>query len=309
MKKYKHQRRKILNIPLIILLSTLIGAIMFILVYQRMKVSPGTPEMRVIVKSPEKLKAELKIFPTLFITGSSGTPKNNIQHLVKSITADRNNPAKTGLTIIVNTRDKYKVSVSGKVEKENKFPTIIVGMDKGTNDHEIYQYTIKAVMEYLVSHYNIPWYNILGYSSAGGGAMRYLINYSQDKNLPPVKKFIALDGEFNRKGKLKANETMENVYQDGPINKSVDYRYFQDNYKKIDKNIEVALMGLDVPSGAQFDGVLPWSDLFSVYNLFNKNGNKTERFTLSNARGENYSHGTVWKMPKVQHFIEKYFYQ
>ena len=62
--------------------------------------------------------------------------------------------------------------------------------------------------------------------------MRFLINYSQDKNLPPAKKFVALDGEFNRKEKLRTNETMESLYQNGPENKSADYNYFEKNYSK-----------------------------------------------------------------------------
>ncbi|XHB95303.1 hypothetical protein AAFF39_10100 [Lactococcus garvieae] len=66
-------------------------------------------------------------------------------------------------------------------------------------------------------------------------------------------------------------------------------------------------MALDTPVGSNFDGVLPWSDLFSVYNLFEKNGNVTEKFTYTNSPGERYSHGSICKMPAAQDYIEKVF--
>ncbi len=310
MKKRVQKRKKgvdMLGVTFYVFVTAVIGLLCGAIYYQQTKASPGDPSTHVIKKSAEQLKSELTIYPTLYVTGSSGSPKNNISHLVQAVTS-KSSTAKPGLTIVAETRNKYKLKITGKIESDNKYPAIAVGTDHGTNDHEIYQYAIKAAIEYLAAHYNVPWYNILGYSSGAGGAMRYLTNYSQDKNLPRAKKFIALDGEFNRKEKLKANESMEDLYQNGPENKSADYIYFEKSYSKIDKSIHVYLMALDTPVGSGFDGVLPWSDLFSVYNLFEKNGNVTEKFCYTNSPGERYSHGSICKMPAAQNYIEKVFY-
>lgn len=310
MKKRAQKRKKgidMLGVTFFVFIAAVIGVLCVALYYQQTKASPGEPSTRVIKKTEEQLKSELTIYPTLYVTGSSGSPKNNISHLVQAVT-NKNNAAKPGLTVIAETGNKYKLRITGKIDASNKYPAIAVGTDHGTNNHEIYQYAIKATIEYLAAHYNVPWYNILGYSSGAGGAMRFLINYSQDKNLPPAKKFVALDGEFNRKEKLRTNETMESLYQKGPENKSADYNYFEKNYSKMDKGIHVYLMALDTPVGSDFDGVLPWSDLFSVYNLFEKNGNITEKFTYTNSLGERYSHGSICKMPAAQDYIEKVFY-
>ncbi len=273
-------------------------------IYQRLNV----PKLPVKVEVSENIdKSKLQtIYPSIYVVGSGGHPIANMIPMAAQITAATDNPAKTGLVLMVQTKKKYKVEVTGRIDKGNLYPTVVVGMDDGTNSHEIYAYTMKAAMVYLASHYNIPWCNIVGYSSGGGGVLRYLMAYGNDKKLPSVKKFLSLDGEFNQEINLSVGETLDDVLRNGPIKKSSDYQYFEKNYKKLNKNIEIALIEGDLKSSKKpnSDGAVPWSDAFSVYNLLEKNGNRVTHYMYVTP----YYHGSVWKDTTAVAYIENFLY-
>ena len=127
------------------------------------------------------------VYPTIYITGSDGKA-STMNTMVNDVTSDRDTRARKGLTIVVDTDNNYSLKVTGKIDKHNTYPTIEVGMVKGTNNSLKYEGSLKAIMSYLGKHYNIPYANVLGYSAGGSGVYRYLIEYGYDRSLPPMKK-------------------------------------------------------------------------------------------------------------------------
>ena len=133
------------------------------------------------------------IYPTIYITGSSGYA-STMDTMINSVTADKDTRAKKGLTIVVDTEHNYSLKVTGTIDKRNAYPTIEVGMVKGTNNSDKYEASLMAIMSYLGKHYNVAYANVLGYSAGGGGVYHYLIDHGYDRSLPPIKKFVSLDG-------------------------------------------------------------------------------------------------------------------
>ena len=111
MKKRAQKRKKridMLGVTFLVFIATVIGVLCVVLYYQQTKASPGEPSTRVSKKTKEQPKSKLTIYPTLYVTGSSGSPKDNISHLVQAVTS-KNNVAKPGLTVIAETGNKYKL--------------------------------------------------------------------------------------------------------------------------------------------------------------------------------------------------------
>ncbi len=254
---------------------------------------------------PPKLPTATKktpIYPSIYITGSSGQI-SSIDPMVAGMVADKTTKAERGLEIVVNTDNTLKVS--GKISARNHYPTIEVGMQKGTNNSLKYEAALKAVMTYLGKHYDIPYANVLGYSAGGSGVYRYLIEYGYDRSLPPVKKFLSLDGQYNA-STAQPTQTLDEVLKNGPANQTKFYQYWTQNYKKMDSNIQVVLLAGDNGSKKQTDGVVPWADAFSIYSLLVKNNNPVEHFIF---KGTYSDHADVPKNTEAINYVKVFFYE
>ena len=212
------------------------------------------------------------IYPTIYITGSSGglTPPNWI---VDRILPIKNLPADKSLGIISNIKKNYDLTVEGEVLKDNEYPLIEFGTGEGTGSGELYSKGLQKAINYLTERYDIPWINMVGYSSGGTGAIYYMIDTVNNPKFPPVKKFVSLDGEYNEGTKLQYGETLTNVLASGPWLKTEMYKYIEDNYEKVSPKTEMMFLEGDFDTQNQTDSAIPWADSFSVYHLFKNNGN------------------------------------
>ncbi len=213
------------------------------------------------------------IYPTIYITGSSGglTPPDV---MVKKLLPIKSLPADKSLQIISNITKNYDLTVKGEISKDNQYPLIEFATGKGTGSGEPYSIGLQKMMNYLSDHYNIPWVNMVGYSSGGTGAIYYMIDTVDNPNFPPVNKFVSLDGEYNEGTKLQYGETLTNVLENGPWVKTGMYKYIEDNYEKVSSKTEMMFLEGDFDTQDQTDSAIPWADSFSIYHLFKKNGNE-----------------------------------
>ena len=172
------------------------------------------------------------IYPTIYITGSSGglAPPDTI---VKKLLPIKNFPANKSLGIISNITKNYDLTISGEISKDNQYPLIEFGTGKGTGSGQLYSKGLQKMMTYLSERYDIPWINMVGYSSGGTGAIYYMIDTVDNPNFPPVNKFVSLDGEYNEGTKLQYGEALPNVLENGPWVKTEMYQYIEDNYDKV----------------------------------------------------------------------------
>ena len=252
--------------------------------------------------SQADIDAMNSIYPSIYITGSSGNI-SSIDPIVQGVAADKETKAKRGLDIVVKTDNSLEVT--GQIDRNNHYPTIEVGMAKGTNNSQKYEAALKSVMTYLGENYRIPYVNVLGYLAGGSGVYRYLLEYGSDTSLPNVEKFVSLDGQYNA-STAQPNQTLDDVLKNGPEIKSKYYSYWEQNYSKLDPNIQVTFLAGDYDSQKQTDGVVPWADTFSVYHFLVKNGNPVSNYIF---KGANTYHNDVPKNKAAINFIKTAFYK
>ncbi len=244
------------------------------------------------------------VYPTIYITGSGGKA-TTMDTMINDVTSDKDTRARKGLTIVVDTENNYSLKVTGTIDKHNSYPTIAVGMVKGTNNSLKYEGSLKAIMSYLGKHYNIPYANVLGYSAGGSGVYRYLTEYGYDRSLPPIKKWVSLDGQFNA-STPQPDQTLAQVLTDGPKVKTKYYDYWLQNYERVDKSIQVVLLAGDYDSAKQTDGTVPWADSFSIYPLLMKNGNSVVHYLI---KGNDTSHDDMPFNKQAINYIKVFFYE
>lgn len=242
------------------------------------------------------------IYPSIYITGSSGKI-SSIDPIVAGVTADKSTRAKRGLEIIVN--DDQTLQISGQIDKHNPYPTIEIGMQTGTNNSLKYENALRVVMSYLGSHYRVPYVNVLGYSAGGSGVYRYMLEYGQDTNLPTVEKFVSLDGQYNA-STAQPDQDYQDVLKNGPKIKTDYYKFWEENYQKLDPNVQVFMLAGDYDDKKQTDGVVPWADTFSIYPLLVKNDNPVTTFIF---KGANSDHANVPKNTEAINYIKTVFYK
>ncbi|MCT1173494.1 alpha/beta hydrolase [Lactococcus lactis] len=244
------------------------------------------------------------VYPTIYITGSGGKA-TTMDTMINDVTSDKDTRARKGLTIVVDTENNYSLKVTGTIDKHNSYPTIAVGMVKGTNNSLKYEGSLKAIMSYLGKHYNIPYANVLGYSAGGSGVYRYLTEYGYDRSLPPIKKWVSLDGQFNA-STPQPDQTLAQVLTEGPKVKTKYYDYWLQNYERVDKSIQVVLLAGDYDSAKQTDGTVPWADSFSIYPLLMKNGNSVVHYLI---KGNDTSHDDMPFNKQAINYIKVFFYE
>lgn len=260
---------------------------------------------KVLSSSKKRLNSEGKqvISPTIYITGSGGNPKP-VNWLVTHISPINDMPAKQGVSLSVNIKDNDKLTVTGTISKDNKYPLIEFSTVYGTIQGSVYSRALQIAIKYLESKYDIPWLNLVGYSSGGTGAIYYMIDTGGNKNYPPVKKYLSLDGEYNQLAGLRLYEQLSSVLDSGPEIETPMYQYINRNYEKIDKNTQVMLLEGDYSTLLQTDGAVPWADSFSIYHLLKNNGNGVTA-TLFPTK---LSHGRIYQNPIVISYIKNFIY-
>lgn len=251
---------------------------------------------------PQK-SAKMGIYPSIFMTGSDGEI-STIDPMIEGLTNRKQARPKRGLKFVVDSDNSLEVT--GKIGKNNRYPTIEIGMVDGTNDSYKVEEAIHSVLKYLQTNYDVQYYNMLGFSAGGTGVFRYLINHSTDRTLPEVKKWVSLDGQYNASTPLSEGETLDDVLKNGPKNKTKYYLTEEDLCHKFDTRVQVAMIAGAYDEAKQTDGVVPWADTFSIYNLLVKNGNAVSRFI---AKGDNTYHGDMPKNKQAIDFVYNFFYE
>ena len=242
------------------------------------------------------------IYPSIYITGSSGKVAK-MEPMVAALTKDKSSHATDGLQIVV--KENLELDVKGKIADGDRFPTIILGMEKGTNSLDKYEKAIQLVESYLASHYTVPYVNMLGYSTGATGILRFIIDYGQDAHYPPVKKFVSLDGVFNDVTPLAKGQSLDQLIQSGPVAKTDMYKFWENNIKKVSPSTQVMLLAGGYKPDNQSDGFVPWADSFAVYNLLVKNDNPVLRYIYY---GQYSDHTNCPKNAQMIELVDSFFY-
>ena len=225
--------------------------------------------------------------------------------LVQRLLPIENVPAHKSLAITADTKKNNLLKIEGQISQDNQYPMIEFGTVKGTDSGSIYYSAgLQKVVSYLMQNYQIPWINLVGYSSGGTGAVYYMIDTANNPNFPPVNKYVSLDGEYNKATNLQYGESLTNVLQNGPLIKTQMYQYIEENYERISPKVQMLLLEGDFNSAKQTDSAIPWADSFSIYHLFKNNGNEITS-TLYPTKA---SHSQAPKNPTVVKYVKNFLY-
>ena len=243
------------------------------------------------------------IYPTIYIGGSGGNV-TSIDWLVERLLPIKNISSQKSLVMTSNITKNYELKVEGQISQDNKYPIIEFATVKGTNSGELFSKGLQKIIVYLTENYQVPWINLVGYSSGATGAVYYMMDTGNNPNFPPVNKYVSLDGEYNNETNLQLGESLSNVLKEGPRVKTEMYQYIADNYQKVSSKTQMLLLEGNFNSEKQTDSAIPWADSFSIYHLFKKNGNEITT-TLYPTKT---SHSQAPKNPTVVKYVKKFLY-
>ncbi|MDU0403717.1 hypothetical protein KF7HA_02086 [Lactococcus lactis] len=244
------------------------------------------------------------IYPTIYITGSGGDVLP-IDWLFEGLLPIKNVSAQKSLVITSNIAKNYELKVEGNISKDMQYPLIEFGTVKGTDSGALFSAGLQKAIRYLTENYQVPWINLVGYSSGATGAIYYMIDTADKSNFPPVNKYLSLDGEYNKETSLQFGETLTDVLKNGPLVKTAMYQYIAENYNKIPAKIQMLLLEGDFDRNKQTDSAIPWADSFSIYHLFKKNGNEiTTTLYPTTLR-----HGQDPRNPIAVKYIKNFLYE
>ena len=160
------------------------------------------------------------------------------------------------LVLMSDVQKDYELKVEGNISKDMQYPMIEFGTVAKTDSGSLFSKGLQKAISYLVEHYQVPWINLVGYSSGATGAIYYMIDTADKSNFPPVNKYFSLEGEYNDVTNLVAGETLTDVLKNGPLIKTTMYNYIADNYKKISPKTKMMLLEGDFDTEKQTDSVL-----------------------------------------------------
>lgn len=131
--------------------------------------------------------------PTLFFHGY-GSSINAETHMANA--AVRAGVTRTVVQAVV--ADDGQVQLKGTFKPRDDNPIVEVGFtnNQNTNYRQSGQW-VKNVITALQRRYHIKAINVVGHSMGNMAIADYLLQYGQDKDLPPVKKQVDIAGHFN----------------------------------------------------------------------------------------------------------------
>ncbi len=242
------------------------------------------------------------IYPTIYITGSGGNI-SSIEPLVTRL-LPMEKAGQKPLVLLANIKKNYELKVQGQISKDAQYPMIEFGTVAKTDSGALFSAGLQKAVSYLVDHYQVPWINLVGYSSGGTGAVYYMIDTAEKSSFPPVNKYFSLEGEYNDVTNLVAGEGLTDVLENGPLIKTAMYNYIADNYTKISSKTQMMFLEGDFDTEKQTDSAIPWADSFSIYHLFKKNGNEIA-ITLYPTK---YRHSKDPTNPVVAKYVKNFLY-
>ena len=243
------------------------------------------------------------IYPTIYITGSGGDV-SSINRLVTQLLPMEKAGDKP-LVLMSDVQKDYELKVEGNISKDMQYPMIEFGTVAKTDSGSLFSKGLQKAISYLVEHYQVPWINLVGYSSGATGAIYYMIDTADKSNFPPVNKYFSLEGEYNDVTNLVAGETLTDVLKNGPLIKTTMYNYIADNYKKISPKTKMMLLEGDFDTEKQTVSAIPWADSFSIYHLFKKNGNEI----IASLYPTKLRHSKAPTNPTVAKYVKNFLYE
>ncbi|MGX6962678.1 alpha/beta fold hydrolase [Vagococcus xieshaowenii] len=239
--------------------------------------------------------------PTLFVHGYQGG-RLSFGGMLRRLERE----GITNKEMVLSVDTEGNVSAKGELSGKTDNPTIQV-LFEDNQSHEWNQALwIKNCLAYLHDTYQVKEVNLVGHSMGGVSALRYLLTYTQDNQLPNVSKFIAIGAPFNNFAELNEGETLESVLANGPVNKSDRYADFETMLSQEPQQVQALLIAGDVSDGTQSDGTVSVSDALSVVALLS---NQFSNISYQIIEGTNAQHSQLHENQDVDQMVLDFLYK
>ncbi|SJZ56361.1 Uncharacterized protein with an alpha/beta hydrolase fold [Pilibacter termitis] len=219
--------------------------------------------------------------PTLFIHGYSGG-KGSFGGMIDRL--ETSSIAEKSLVLTVDENGEIHEVSYAKPTQNN--PLVQILFQNNKSDEFSQAQWIENALLFLKEKYKVEKVNLVGHSMGGVSSLRLLLTSTENHSLPTVEKFVAIASPFNSFVDLSPNETIQNVLNQGPMEKSQRYLEYESQMQNISPTIKTLFIAGDKNDDTAGDGAVPLADALSMVHLFKQNGNPTNEkiFTGGNAQ-------------------------
>lgn len=236
--------------------------------------------------------------PTVFIHGYEGN-SFSFGPMLKILNDDQF--AKRAMTITVSADGQ--LTVKGKLSDKAENPTIMLLFSNNRASEIKQSQWIAEAMKYL-NHHGVKKVNMVAHSMGGVSALRYLLEYSQG---PKVEKLVTVATPYND---LEIAEDTDEVFaseltEDGPIQETPIYQYFNQQMNKLPKNLEVLNIAGNIKDGSNSDGAVSIHSAFALRYLIASHVESYQEYTITGLKA---SHSWITKTAAFEKELVKFLW-
>ncbi|MGM0215532.1 alpha/beta hydrolase [Enterococcus sp. AZ109] len=238
--------------------------------------------------------------PTLFIHGYSGTV-NSFGGMIKRF--ENQHVAKKEL--VVTVQPDGILQVAGEISHSENNPIVQVLFADNKNNEWNQTEWIYQVLRYLKEQ-GVNQVNIVSHSMGGVSSLRYLTTYGEASDATKVAKLIAIGSPFNDFVDTSNEQSLEELSEEGPIQKSSRYVDYEKGLVNVPKNLPILLMAGKLENATMNDGTVPVTSALSIYSLLKVHGNPIEQQVFI---GPIAQHSQLHENPAVDQEVADYLWE
>lgn len=251
------------------------------------------------------LDKETKIAtPTLFMHGYGGS--------VKSLHFFETQAQKEGYTkkpVIATVGGNGHVTLKGKLDEKDKHPIVLVHLQDNENgDMKLNALWIKNVLEALQQDYQFNQFNIVTHSMSNMSFAKYMLDYSNNPDLPNLHKQVNLAGTFNGIIGMGDEPGKVTLDQNGKPDQMTDGYVELLKLKKEPayKNVDVLNIFGDIQDGTESDGRVTNASSKSLKYIMQGHAKSYHEVLIKGKQGQ---HSQLHESDKVAQAIFKFLWK
>ncbi|WP_412521555.1 alpha/beta hydrolase [Staphylococcus simulans] len=251
------------------------------------------------------LDKETKIAtPTLFMHGYGGS--------VKSLHFFETQAQKEGYTkkpVIATVGGNGHVTLKGKLDEKDKHPIVLVHLQDNENgDMKLNALWIKNVLEALQQDYQFNQFNIVTHSMSNMSFVKYMLDYSNNPDLPNLHKQVNLAGTFNGIIGMGDEPGKVTLDQNGKPDQMTDGYVELLKLKKEPayKNVDVLNIFGDIQDGTESDGRVTNASSKSLKYIMQGHAKSYREVLIKGKQGQ---HSQLHESDKVAEAIFKFLWK
>ncbi|WP_125708277.1 alpha/beta hydrolase [Lacticaseibacillus porcinae] len=129
---------------------------------------------------------------TLYLHGAHGNQRS-MSHLVKAAQWDADASV---ITAKVDRQGRVKFSGHWHAHAKQRLVKVVFA-DNKTRNYDTLATWLHTVLLGLQQQYNVQQFNVVAHSLGNAGLLFYELKYGQDQQLPQLKKYVAIAGNFD----------------------------------------------------------------------------------------------------------------